>query len=141
MRKLYKYFLFSFLFIIFIYCFKIACDNWNKDAIEHNRKMKEYCPCEKWHYVSRGQWECDCNKNEKMKISKIEKKDGLYYVTKTPNFIQKLFGMKENVERYKCNGEVFHYFNHVKVFYKSTGEIVSWSDKMCNVLNNYDRSF
>jgi len=76
-----------------------------------------------------------------MKISKIEKKDGLYYVTKTPNFIQKLFGMKENVERYKCNGEVFHYFNQVKVFYKSTGEIVSWSDKMCNVLNNYDRSF
>ena len=76
-----------------------------------------------------------------MKISKIEEKDGLYYVTKTPNFIQKLFGMKEVTERYKCNGEVFHYFDHLKVFYKSTGEIVSIHDKMCKVLNNYSRSF
>ena len=46
-----------------------------------------------------------------MKISKIEEKDGLYYVTKTPNFIQKLFGMKEVTERYKWDGEVFHHFN------------------------------
>lgn len=76
-----------------------------------------------------------------MKISKIEEKDGLYYVTKTPNFIQKLFGMKEVTERYKCSGEVFHYFNHLKVFYKSTGEIVGVDDEMCNVLNNYSRSF
>jgi len=76
-----------------------------------------------------------------MKISKIEKKDGLYYVTKTPNFIQKLFGIKEVIERYKWNGEVFHYFNHLKVFYKSTGEIIGVDDKMCKVLNNYFRSF
>ena len=76
-----------------------------------------------------------------MKISNIKKKEGLYYVTKTPNFIQRLFGVKEVTERYKWNGEVFHYFDHVKVFYKSNGEIVSWSDKMCKVLNNYERSF
>lgn len=76
-----------------------------------------------------------------MKISKIEKKDGVYFVTKTPNLIQKLFGFKEVIERYKHNGEVFHYFDNIKVFYKSTGEIVSWSDKMCKVLNNYERSF
>ena len=80
-------------------------------------------------------------KRNKMKISKIEMKDGLYYVTKTPNFIQKLFGMKEVTERYKWDGEVFHHFNHLKVFYKSTGEMVSAYDKMCNVLNNYSRSF
>jgi hypothetical protein len=76
-----------------------------------------------------------------MKISNIEKKEGLYYVTKTPNFIQRLFGVKEVTERYKCNGEVFHYFNFIKVFYKSNGEIVRWNDKMCEVLNNYERSF
>jgi len=76
-----------------------------------------------------------------MKVSNIEKKEGLYYVTKTPNFIQRLFGVKEATERYKCNDEVFHYFNHVKVFYKSNGEMVKWDDKMCEVLNNYERSF
>jgi hypothetical protein len=76
-----------------------------------------------------------------MKISKIEKKEGIYYITKTPNFIQRLFGVKEVTERYKTKGEVFHYFDHKKVFYKSNGEIVSWDDKMCNVLNNYERSF
>lgn len=76
-----------------------------------------------------------------MKISNIEKKEGIYYVTKTPNLIQRLFGMKEVTERYKCNGEVFHYFNHIKVFYKSDGEIVTCFDKMCKVLNNYERSF
>lgn len=76
-----------------------------------------------------------------MKISNIEKKDGLYFVTKTPNFIQKLFGVKEITEQYKCNGEVFSYFNHIKVFYKSDGEIVGLPDKMCKVLNNYERSF
>jgi hypothetical protein len=76
-----------------------------------------------------------------MKISKIEKKDGVYLVTKTPNLIQRLFGIKDKIERYKHKGEVFHYFDHVKVFYNSTGEIVSWSDKMCKVLNDYERSF
>ena len=49
--------------------------------------------------------------------------------------------MKEVTERYKWDGEVFHHFNHLKVFYKSTGEMVSAYDKMCNVLNNYSRSF
>jgi hypothetical protein len=76
-----------------------------------------------------------------MKISKIEKKDGIYFVTKTPNLIQRLFGVKEKIERYKHNNEVFHYFQHLKVFYKSNGEMVSWNDKMCKVLNNYENSF
>lgn len=76
-----------------------------------------------------------------MKVSKIEKKDNLYYVTKTPNFIKKLFGMKEVIERYRCDGDVFYYFEHIKVFYKSTGEIVNWQDKMSDILNNFDRQF
>jgi hypothetical protein len=76
-----------------------------------------------------------------MKISKIEKKGEIYFVTKKPNFIQRLFGTKEKIERYKCNGEVFYYFNHIKVFYKSTGEAVHWNDKMSKVLNDFDHSF
>jgi hypothetical protein len=76
-----------------------------------------------------------------MKITKIEKKDNIYSVTKTPNLIQKIFGVKERIERYKYKGEVFHHFDHLKVFYKSNGEIVGLSDEMCKVLNNYENSF
>ena len=45
-----------------------------------------------------------------MKINKIEKKDGIYFVTKTPNFIQRIFGIKERIERYRVMS------NHVKLF-------------------------
>lgn len=76
-----------------------------------------------------------------MKISKIEKKEGIYFVTKTPNFIQKLFCIKQKIERYKTNGEVFLNFDHIKVFYKSNGEILRWNNKICKILNNFDRKF
>jgi len=76
-----------------------------------------------------------------MKLEKIEKKDGIYYVTKTPNFFEKLFGIKEKIDRYKTDGEVFKYFPHIKVFYSSDGEPISWDNKMCKILNNFDRSF
>lgn len=76
-----------------------------------------------------------------MKIGNIEKKDGIYFVTKTPNFIQRLFGVKEKVERYRYEGEVFYYFNDLKVFYDSNGKKVSWDTKMCRALNDYEHSF
>ena len=76
-----------------------------------------------------------------MTIEKIEKKDGIYYVTKTPNFIQKLFGIEEKIERYKTNGEVFTHFQNMKVFYSSDGKLVSWNDDMCDILNEFDRKF
>jgi len=48
------------LVMIFIWWFKISVDNWNKNAIEYNKSMKKHCPCEKWNYVTKGYWECDC---------------------------------------------------------------------------------
>jgi len=50
-----------FLVIIFLYCFKICVDNWNKDAIEYNSQIKKECPCEKYKYISKGYYKCDCN--------------------------------------------------------------------------------
>jgi hypothetical protein len=76
-----------------------------------------------------------------MKIVKIESKDGIFYVTKKPNLLEKIFGKKEKVERYKTNNDVFLYFNDVTVFYKEDGSIVSINDKMCDVLNNHLHSF
>lgn len=76
-----------------------------------------------------------------MKINKVEKREGIFYVTKTPNFIERLFGMKEVIERYRWNNEVFMNFNDMKVFYRSDGKMVRHSDKMCEILNNYEHSF
>lgn len=76
-----------------------------------------------------------------MKITKIEKINGIHHVTKEPNWLQKLFGVKTKVERYKTKGEVFHYFTQFNVFYRSDGSIVSPTDNMCKVLNNFENSF
>lgn len=76
-----------------------------------------------------------------MKITKIEKKEGIYFVTKVPDFIERLFGIKKRTERYKTNDEVFLHFNRLKIFYKSTGELLDWNDEMCKILNNYEHSF
>jgi hypothetical protein len=78
-----------------------------------------------------------------MKISNIYKQKYIYYVTFTPNLIQRLFGLKERVERYKTRGEVFHYFPHILVFYKESGEICSpiRHEKICKALNNYVNRF
>jgi hypothetical protein len=46
--------------IIFIYWFKISIDNWNNEALKHNSEIKKHCPCEKWYYVTKGHFECEC---------------------------------------------------------------------------------
>jgi hypothetical protein len=55
------YFICIFLLVtVLILWFKIAIDNWNKEAIEYNKQMKNKCPCGKFQYVTKGHWECDC---------------------------------------------------------------------------------
>ena len=76
-----------------------------------------------------------------MKISKIEKIGEIHLVTLVPNFIEQIFGVKEKIERYKHKGEVYKHFPHIKVFYKSNGEMLRFFDKMCKALNNYENSF
>lgn len=76
-----------------------------------------------------------------MKVTHIELIDSIYHVTQTPSFFQKIFGKKEVIERYKWKNEVFHYFDHLKVFYKSTGELISATNPMCKILNNFTNKF
>jgi hypothetical protein len=76
-----------------------------------------------------------------MKITKIEEIDGIYHVTKTPSFLARLFGAKNKVERYKTNGESFHYFNHITVFYREDGKMLGPMEKMTGLLNNHIRKF
>jgi|GEM_PF-2702938 len=42
-----------------------------------------------------------------MKIAKIEKEGCVYLVTRTPNCIERFFGVKERVYKYKATGESY----------------------------------
>lgn len=46
----------SMLLVYFI----VAVDKWNQDAIENNKRVKEYCPCGEWKYITKGHSECEC---------------------------------------------------------------------------------
>jgi hypothetical protein len=77
-----------------------------------------------------------------MEITKIEKKEDIYFLTKKPNLFEKIFfGQKETVEKYKDTGEVFKYFPSLKAFRRSDGKIASWKSKECEALNNFYNSF
>ena len=39
-----------------------------------------------------------------MKITKIENEGNIYLVTREPNFIERLFGIKKRVDKYKSTG-------------------------------------
>lgn len=79
-----------------------------------------------------------------MKIIKIEKvTECTYFVTQSPNILEKLFGVKEKVTTY-------YYYNNLNmcftVLYHNTPELNNcikkyvYSDKMCKVLNKYEKT-
>jgi hypothetical protein len=76
-----------------------------------------------------------------MKIEKIELKDGIFYVTQNSDFIEKLFGSKREVVKYRNSGSVFYYFQHIIAFCREDGVMLSPTDKVCTALNNYIHKF
>lgn len=44
-----------------------------------------------------------------MKIIKIEKEINIYSVTREPNFIERLFGVKQRVDKYKSTGDTYSF--------------------------------
>ena len=51
-----------FLVIIFLYLFTNCNIKESKeDAIKYNKQMKKECPCEKYQYISKGYYKCECN--------------------------------------------------------------------------------
>lgn len=72
-----------------------------------------------------------------MKITNIEKKDGIYYVTTKPRW----FG-KEKIIRYKKDtSRTYIDYPDLEVFINSDGEEVYPFSKLHEVLDNYDRRF
>jgi hypothetical protein len=76
-----------------------------------------------------------------MKITKIEKTDDIFTVTKSPNLIQKLFGLKDKSYRYKANGNVYFYFQDVNVYVDQNGKVLGPFNKMTTILDNWRRKF
>jgi hypothetical protein len=76
-----------------------------------------------------------------MKITDIEKKGDIYFMTKSPEWFEILLGVKEKVERYRHCDETFRYFDHLTVFYKSTGEMMHHDAPETIALNNYMKAF
>ena len=58
-----------------------------------------------------------------MKIEKIELKDDIYYVSIKPEWLEKLFGYKSKVRRFKATKEFFTSTGN-KVYRDSEGEIL-----------------
>ena len=72
---------------------------------------------------------------------KIETKESIIYVTKPNNWLRRILGKKEIIERYKTKNEKFANFTGWFVFYRPNGSIVSPLDDMCSVLNDYLREW
>jgi len=72
---------------------------------------------------------------------KIEKINEVYFVTQTPDYFERLFGVKEKVDRYRWEGSVFARFPHIKVFYHESGRQLSWDSKLTIELNKQENKF
>jgi len=76
-----------------------------------------------------------------MKISKIEKIEDVYHVTFVPNFIEKLFGVKETTERFKrAYGRNYRLTGDPAWIY-SDGSILGATDTIVKELTKFDRKF
>lgn len=75
-----------------------------------------------------------------MKISKIEKKDGIYYVTLIPNFFERIFNFKEKVEKYKETGMTYT-FGGGTVYIKDDGTKTSNGDKVGEAIDKWNRAW
>lgn len=76
-----------------------------------------------------------------MKITKIEQKDNIFIVTKIPNLLERIFGFKTKVEKYKDTGDTYLYAKDTKIYVNQKGEILGILHKMTKVLENWRRSF
>lgn len=76
-----------------------------------------------------------------MKITKIEQKDNIFSVTKTPNFLEYIFGFRTKTERYKDSGCVYNSFPSIRAYINEKGEIIGATNKITFALENFKRKF
>jgi hypothetical protein len=76
-----------------------------------------------------------------MKIVNIIKEEGFYAVELKPNFIDKLFGMKNKIEKYKIEPLETYIFGGGSVYYNQKGEELGNNHYIQKAIDNYRRSW
>ena len=75
-----------------------------------------------------------------MKVTKIEKNDNIYHVTLTPNWFEKLFGIKEKVNRFKEKGTSY-VFGGGNVYIRSDGKETKNGSKIGKAIDRWGLKF
>jgi len=77
-----------------------------------------------------------------MKISTIKREGSIFIVTKKPNWVQKILGVKPKTEKYKekPNDRYIH-FPSVTVYISEDGKILGPLNSITQTLDNWKRKF
>ena len=75
-----------------------------------------------------------------MKITKIEYKELLHHVTFEPNFLERLFGVKSKVVKYRNSGATFTYGGG-SVYYREDGKKLGNGDWVGETIDKWRNSF
>jgi len=75
-----------------------------------------------------------------MKIVEITKENDIYTVKQVPNWLERLFGIKEKVEKFKKDNWHKYMFGG-GLYYNQKGEEIGNGNKVGLALDNYERSF
>lgn len=75
-----------------------------------------------------------------MRITNIEYDNGVYSITFNPCFIERVFGMKEKIKKYKKRGDVF-LLSGRDVIINQNGEKLRSDNVVTIAINNWDNSF
>ena len=76
-----------------------------------------------------------------MKITKIEQQENIFTVTKSPNMLQRIFGLKTKVEKYKDTGNTYRYFDNIRAYVNQKGQVLGFSHKITTAIEDWRRSF
>lgn len=75
-----------------------------------------------------------------MKVTKIEENSGIYLVTLTPNFIEKLFGKKEKVDRFRMSDSTYM-FGGGAIYIRQDGERTGNGSYIGEAIDKWRRKF
>jgi hypothetical protein len=76
-----------------------------------------------------------------MKITNITQQDNIYEVTKEPNIIEKIFGFKTRIDKYKYIGRTYQSIPSIRVYVNQNGKILGPVHRMTDALENWRRRF
>ncbi len=74
-----------------------------------------------------------------MKIKDIKRTDNIYTVTFTPNWIERLFGVKEQQKSYKATGDYYRFGGYV--YTEKSGKELSMNNRIGRAIDLWRRKW